>query len=445
MEMKTNEQLIGDYYPLCFDLAESRRTRPECPKTIGMDAGELILWASGCRFTGMQTLALLIKNAFEGHVCHLNGYPMEKLAGYGTVTQDISGEETCRELAGNFFAHLPDYLVGLELAWKDAIKLNENFRSVDVQAHIYFILSYQLFRFPLSFLASFNSDKLNSVSIEKKGQLRIQYLLYSTAMKYAAESSFIEMMNEMYAEKFREIILRLSSKETVLQQLHTKLDYANDPSVRTDEELENKYFEFLVATNVTRLDERKPFLEAEMKEVRQAGGFKEVLKQQVRKLYKTIARNCSEVHNQIKIDEPFQNLSEYFISSTAVYNSVCMNLNSLMVQHSKLVLLLAKVINHRVINHWPVHFIEFTVSTDNEQASLSEADMLACKSALEQGLHLMRLMNFTDNKLMYLSDHETECIHREFLQRHLEFVEARIDCVIEEIRQVMQDKANQAH
>lgn len=239
--------------------------------------------------------------------------------------------------------------------------------------------------------------------------------------------------------------MRLNSKETVLQQLYTKLDYANDPSVKTDEELENKYFEFLVATNVTRLEERVPFLNPEMKEGRQSRDFKEVLRQQVRKLYKTISKNCSEVHNQIDIDDTFQCLSEYFISATAVYNSICMNLSSLMVQHSRLVLLLAKVINHRKINQWPVHFIEFTVRADDEQASLSEADMLACKSALERGLHLARVMNFTDNKLKYLRDDEMAGIHREFLQRHLQLVEARIEGVMEEIRQVMQNKTNQAY
>ena len=439
--MEPKNSVISDYCPLCIDLGEYNDSRTDIMATISLSSEELIEWANRNNLTGLQVLTLLIKNAFEGHTCHLNKVPIDKLFELGTIQDGFTGENTCAELASEFIQHLHHYMEGIECAWKKAVTQNPGFQEVDIQSTIYYILTNQFFRFPLSFLKDFSTQHLLNLTTAQKSQLRIKFLLHSTAMSHAAQRSFIDQVDDQYAEKFRDIILKLRSKETVLYQLSTKLDYANDPSVKTEEQLERKYFEFLVATNVTRFENRHPSLSLELKEDIEAHEFKELLKAQIKKLYKAISKNCSEVHNQFEKNKRFQQLGESFIAATSVYNAINNDLSSLMLQHSRLLLLLARVINHRKINHLPIHFVDFTGKLINQKDLLKEEDMLLCQSTLQKNLEIMRLFHITDYKLKYLKDEEMSAIHAEFLQRQLEFIESRIIALVDEIKLVMQKKA----
>jgi hypothetical protein len=305
---------------------------------------------------------------------------------------------------------------------------------------LYFSLSNQLFRLPLAYSKEFDTKQFNAVTVRQAGQLRIQYMLQTAAMEHAAHRSFIDIVDNKYADQFKATLLKLNSKETVLIQLLTKLDYANDPSVKTEEELEKKYFEFLIATNVDRFEKRQPMLSLELKEQQQDHDFKELLKSRIKKLYKTVSKNCSEVHNQLEGSERYQQLKEYFVAASAVYNAFYTDLGNLMLQHSRLMLLMAKVINYRAANQLPVQFIDFAGKLTQQQVELREEDMVLCQAALQRNLWLMRTLHITDYKVKYLRDEEMSKIHQEFLLRQLDYIENRIYEVMDEIKRVMQEK-----
>lgn len=440
--MKSEISSVNDYFPLCFDIGLYNENFSDDPTTLKFSAEELVELAWGNHLTELQTLTLFIKNAFEGHLFHLYRMPVKNLIENGTTQIDLERDYACTELTCDFFNSLHLYMDGIDIAWKLVIDKNPSFIGTDVQSMLYFILTYQLFRLPVSYLINFKGDELSKLFSRQRSHLRLQYFLYYTAMSHAAQRSFIDLVNDKYAEKFKDVILKLSSKETILLQLFIKLEYANDPSIKNEEELEKKYFEFLIANSVASFENREPKLYPELKEDSETHDFKELLKTQLKKLYKTISKNCSEVHNQLDGYQKFHQLSDYFIAASAVYNAFYSDLSSLMLQHSRLILLLAKVINIRVHNHLPVEFIDFTGIFQSQQAELKEEDMILCQTSLQRNLDLLRTNQITDYKVKYLKDDELSKIHREFLLRQLDYIENRILEVIDEIKVVMLNKAN---
>jgi len=441
--MKSAFPAIGDYYPLCYDIGPYQDNGSDFATTLNFSAEELTRWAGRNHLTELQTLALLTKNAFEGHLCHLNGLSVKKLVENGTIHIDFDGDNACTELACEFFNHLPLYQEGIELAWKQMVADDPRFAGTDIQPMLFFILTNQLFRLPVAYLEAFDTQRLNTMPASQVNQLRIQFILHSTAMSHAAQRSFIEQVNDQYAEKFRETISRLYAKETVLLQLCTKLDFAHDPSVKTESELEKKYFEFLIASSVSKHERKEPVLNPELKEQEEAHDFKELLKVQIRKLYKAISKNCSEIHCQLEGNKRFRQLNEYFIAASAVYNALYSDLSSLMLQHSRLMLLLAKVINNRKINHLPLQFVDFTGLIQSQPVELREDDLITCRNVLQKNLDMQRLFNLTDYKVKYLKDEEMSAIHNEFLLRQIDYIEKRIIEVMVEIKLIMQNKAGE--
>jgi hypothetical protein len=439
-DMKNNLATIGDYYPLSYDMAEAKGLEMANPLITGLGAEELLTWAGENRLTELQILTLLIKNAFEGHVCHLKGFSMEKLIERGTFQVDPGGEIVYRELASEFLLNLHLYQKGLEIAWKRVVVMNPDSAGIDFQTLLCFILANQLFRLPLSFLKPYESQKFRIISAGQRNQFRLHYMLYTSMLTHVAHRSFIEMVNEKYSEKFKDVLLRLQSKENVLVQLLTKLDFASDPSIKTEGELEKKYFDFLVASSVSKVEKKGLMLNPELTELAEDRNFGQVLKSRIKKLYKIISKNCSEVHIHTEGQDGYPQLRQYFIVATDVYNNVASDFSSLMLQHSNLILLFIKVINSRIINHLPVLFTDFTGMTEKQLAELKEEDVVNCQDSLQINMDMQQIVHFTDFKLKYVKDEEMADIHRDFLQRQFQFIEQRIFEVMKEIKLVMQNK-----
>jgi hypothetical protein len=438
--MITNSTTISDYFPLCYDIAEAQNTGFSKPETVGLSAGELADWSSQNHLTELQTMTLLIKNAFEGHLCHLNDIPVAKLTESGTFQVDLGGAQNYRELTGDFFRNFRSYREGLESAWGKMVPGNASKENIDFGSMLYFILANQLFRFPVSFLKSYDPQRFIGIPELQRTQYRLHYLLQVSMLNHVAQWSFIEMVDEKYQLKFKDILLRLRSKEIVITQLYTKLNFANDPSIHTEEELEKMYFNFLIAINVKDSEKKKAKLVPEPAEVPEGRNFEQLLKMQIRKLYKVISKNCREVHNQIDGQEQFQYLSLYFMAANAVYHDLVDDFSSLMLQYSRLKLLFVKVINLRKINNLPVFFIDFTEIVQKQSVEIKEEDVIKCQNRLQASLELQQIFYQTDYKSKYIKDEELAEIHREFLNRQLRFLDQQISEILKEINEVMQNK-----
>jgi hypothetical protein len=438
--MKTTVKSISDYFPLRYDIAEGDKKGFAAPASTGLSADELIAWSVGKRLNALQTLSLLIKNAFEGHLCHLNGIPVESLVEHGTFHFSPEGEKAYRELAVEFFRDFEPYHNGLEIAWKNFIRQQPEAAGADFQSLLYFILAYQLFRLPASCLAEWDTRRFSAVSGKQREQYRFHYLLHISILYHVAQISYIEMVNQQYLEKFRELLLRLQSKEKVLMQVSTKLDYANDPAVQSLDQLERKYFEFLVAHNISGTPLRGLELFDNYAGAPEVKHFHELLKAQIKKLFKLISKNCSEVHTQTDSTESFQLLRKYFMAATSLYNEVPLHFSSLMLQYSRLILLFIKVVNFRKLNHLPVSMSDFTDIREKRLTDLNEEEVYTCQNTLKRALENQGVLHFTDFKSRYVKDDELAHIHQKFLESQIEFIDQKIKEVMEEIKLVMLKK-----
>lgn len=439
--MKNNSATIGDYYPLSYDMAEAKGLESTNPLTTGLGAEELLTWAGENRLTELQILTLLIKNAFEGHVCHLNKISIEKIVESGTFHLDLTRNIVYRELAGEFFRDLHLYQKGLEIAWKRVTVLNPDSAGIDFQSLLCFILANQLFRLPVSYLKPYESLKFRVVSAGQKNQYRLHYLLYTSMLNHFAQRSFIETVNKKYSEKFKDVLLRLQSKENVLVQLLTKLDFASDPSIKTEAELEKKYFDFQVASSLSKDEKRGLRMNPELTELAEDRNFGQVIKARIKKLYKNISKNCAEVHTHTAGEDRYLQLRQYFIEATDVYNNVVTDPGSLMLQHISLILLFVKVINCRMINQLPVLFNDITGLMEKQPVELAEEEVVNCRESIQRNMDMQQIAHFTDFKLKYVKDEEMADIHKDFLQRQIEYIEQRIFEVLKEIKRVMQNKS----
>ncbi len=438
--MKIIFSSINDHYPLCYDIAECKKTQFAKPETINLGADELLEMALKNQMTELQILALFTKNAFEGHLCHLNGIPIEKLVESGTMQIDYAGSNAFRDLTSEFFNNLNQYQKGLELSWEKMVNKMPAAGVIDMQSMLHFILANQLFRLPVSYLKGFDSYFFSGKSAQQKEQYRIQFRLHSNMLHHVSNRMFIEMVNEKYLEKFKDILLKLQSKENVLMQLTTRLDFANDPSIESEEQLNKKYFDFLVAMRTSETANKLQKLNPNLTEMREGKKIQPLLKPQIKKLYKIISKNCSEVHTHTEAQEQYQRLCQYFMDANSIYNNYAFDFSSLMLQYTKLVILLIAVINYRKLNNLPLDFADFTGISERPTVEIKEGDIMEYQDSLNTSAAVQKNFNFTDYKVKYVCDEEMEKIHRDYLMHQLEFLEQSILKVTEEIKLVMQNK-----
>jgi hypothetical protein len=431
---------IGDYYPLGFDLAESNLTSQNSSGDYMLGVDDLLNWASENNLSEIQTMTLLVKNAFEGHNCHLNKIPIESIIERGTLKINLSEDAPYEDLVVKFFVDFHLYEKGLSIAWKKLTAKNIDLVLIDFQSLLYFILANQLFRLPVSLLKEYKSEAFSIASVDQRDQLKFYFHFNVGLQNFISKQTFIDLVNEKYQEKFKDLLLSLQSKENVMMQLFTKLDFANDPSVKSEEDLEKKYFEFIVAKDVSRSDRREITLSPEISETTNEQNFSKLIKTQIKKIYKTLSKNCSEVHTQTTENEGYSLLRQLFIEATSIYDRNAKNTSSLFVQKSSLIQIFIKIINYRIINKLPVNFDDYSGIGDKQDIKLSEEDVARYHNNLQSKLAINQLMQLTNFKVKYINDKEMAKIHRDYLERQLQFVEDKISEIVKEIKSVMQNK-----
>ncbi|MCK9205063.1 MAG: hypothetical protein M0P58_11615 [Bacteroidales bacterium] len=338
------EKLISDYYPLKKDISEWF-IRNELPKYFttshdenlileviidnlnagihqnAIDAEYLVIQAWQNKLSAFQAMVLLIKRAFEGHVNLTRDLKPSELFEQGTYLLDLT-KDTSLSLVYDFFDQIPLYFEGLRLEWAHLLSKYDLDKSICFDSSLYFVLTNQLFKFPVSTLGEYNILNFMNFTESQKKFYRHQYEFSTVIMQFLGDYYLINTVNAIYYERFRGVAITIRSKEEVLSQLDIKLIMANDPAIQSEKELERKYFEFLVAT---RIKNNQP-LDFIMSFKINSDAGEEIAQQftlsRLKQLYRAISKNCSETHTSMDREDTLPELKNLFIDANRIYNEI---------------------------------------------------------------------------------------------------------------------------
>jgi hypothetical protein len=439
-EMKTEIFKISDYYPLCYDLAELNKQPHNKPVISNYSADELMSLASEKQLNDLQALTMLIKNAFEGHLCHLNGICIDQLGKHGTFIIGIETDNSCKEMTCEFMENIHQYTEGIECAWKKIASTLNKDQMPDFDSMLNFIIVNQLFRLPVSYLRNFESERFRRISSKQKEQLGLQYFLLQNLLRCFTKQTHIEVINEKYRKQFKDILNHVRAKQNVLMQLHVKLEYASDPSIRNQSELDEKYFEFINFSKRESGNWGDIFLKQNSDVAKELQCYIQIFTTLVRRLYKLISKNCREVHTQLDGGQKFPELNELFFKASIIYNEPAIHPGKYMLQYLSLILILAQVINTRRLKNLPLFFSDYSIFGLEQNAELKMDELRKCLAHLSQNLNVLEFSDRINYKAKYIKDDEITEIHRNYLKRHLEYLEQMIAEVVSGINSEMKKK-----
>jgi len=424
----------NDYFPVSLDLAEINKDPQH--KQDFYTGNELVSFSVQNNLTAFQAFVLVVKNTFEGYLYLMHDFLPGKSNDFSLFRADLQTGKY-QDLSIEFIGNLEAYNDGLRDSWNE---LGKEFKLIDVSHSIllHFILGNQLFRLPVSVLTSYDISKFSHLKEKKVNFLRLYLKLALTAQDALADHRFITLVNEMYRNKFHELILKLGSKENLLVQLEHKLEFANNPMITSEEELEKEFFNFFIMQEVQSNIRNQPGKSLVFSEDPNGITPRTVISDQLRFLYRLISKNCREAHTSLEKNEETEKLGQYFMDSNFIYNEVSRSLSEQFFQVAKLTDILTEVIIFRKTHNLSVDFADFTLTAEEKiPFRITEEMTEKTKERIEKAVYMARGSNFTDYKVKHLSDDELVGIHKEFLKNQITFLDQKIITRIKEIKSVM--------
>ncbi|TSA24609.1 MAG: hypothetical protein D4R67_11530 [Bacteroidetes bacterium] len=453
------------YYPVYLDVAELRAcaeidtksesegTPPlmdECnkleedpgqPRGI-YDAEELLEIAIRHDCSEFQTLVLLMKNAFEGHCFLAFGITSKTLIDEGMLRIDHAHD--CHlELGLHFTGHCEEYADGLHQIWQQMHGFSPEPGSICFDSLLLFILSTRLYKLPVSSLGSFDINKLRNLSEKKKRFYRNCFEISTVIHRAMAEYSVTDHINKLYEERFRDSLVRLFSRENLLMQLKTKLLYASDPLIRTAEELEKRYFSYLIEKEILKDSGKIQVPHASWDDESDAGEHGSSLKGVIKQLFRAISKNCKEAFTAMaEADLPFD-ATRFFLESNAVYNLTPVDFTDRLIQYHRLIDLFIQVYNIRKIHQLPAIYLDYpAVEPDELWGNLNEECVRKVQQSVAEKISLQKEFNHTSFKSKHIADNELAEIHEAYLKRQIDFLDQRIAEIHADINTIIVEKSS---
>lgn len=453
-----NKNFIADYYPVFKDLSDSIEKmpsdkKPEVPSLepellsshqnmessppAMLNAEELANLSLKYGFSTFQTVILLIKNTFEGHVylnCQIRS---EALFKQGTILFQAKPEF----MILNFYEHFDQYKTGLIQIAGRLISETEEFK-INIETLIYTLLVSYVIRFPVSIFSSYD---IRSFSESLSSNPKISEQQFSLALlseRSVGEFEYIERVNQIYAEKFKEFGHQLSIKEDMFSHYQKRLALALYPNINTEEELDElmyrKLIEDKLKLNIQGLTGFSPVEPARS----ETSSAIQRIRNKTKVLYRFVSKNCFEVHTTAIDENSSPELNQFFLAANSIYNEQVALLSEALLQNVRMTLLFSKVLIFRKSQGFVItDFVNLLSSNSLDDELYLSDDIKLLRRDMEARLVNYRIKSFTDYKIKFVMDDDLMEIHEHFLQKQMDFIDEQIRQIQKDIRDILKSKS----
>jgi len=256
------------------------------------------------------------------------------------------------------------------------------------------------------------------------------------------EYEFIRRVNFIYAEKYKEFVHQLSMKEGVFLHYQRKLALALYPNIKTEEELDDLMYKKLVEEQVNR-----KYYDMEKSDA--ANQLDPVISNRIRKLqnktkglYRSVSKNCSEIHSASDGENNFPELNNVFLEANIIYNEYVSNYSDALLQYMRMLLLLSEVVILRKNKGYAITDNLQLISEFNRKEVLPKEDLKSVKRDLDSSLASYRMKSLTDYKMKFVMDDDFTDIHNHFLQKQMDFIDQQIIQIQKDIKEVLKMKSD---
>ena len=439
----------SDYCPLEMDLSDLANTPSDSSdinafainSSWGVETPEdLIDIALSNNLSVFQIIVLFVKFNFEGSVIIGKEFLSDEFSDSGTSQMNEVLFKS-RKFVPAFYENLTQFAEGLNKDWNLIKARNRNLDDIDFESVIHFVLSNLLWRVPVSSLSGFDINIFKSPGTKKSEYYKQRFELVSLLLSLYPDLAVIYLINDKYIQQFRSYLIAKESKERKIAQLNIKLGMALDPNILNVEELERKYTEFIIEN-----ESKKPFYSRRLQSMKDhgaAGDWFHEGEERIRKIFRTIAKNCRESHDKGFDETVFPEINDFFFTATNIHNRDALDSTDLLIQEIELLELLSKLIKFRKLNNLTVSFIDYTGKGDN---SINQVERMFIhregqdlKNKISQAESLLR----PQFKLKQITDQDLCAFHIKKLEADSQEMDRQIDALLAEIDLVMRNKSTQ--
>lgn len=455
-------KLHADYYPVYKDISDMMEIRMRSgeekywPGSTGFSADKFytdscspsspeMLNANGLieithkiGFSVFQTVVLLLKNTFEGHVYLNFNLRPDRLFVQGT----IRGQDKHELLIPGFYKHLEDYWTGLHHAWKLLKKEESGLDEICFESVVCGILTHQLIRFPVSLCMSTDIRKFSEVFAKNRSNICNHLDISMICERALGGYQLIKEVNDQYEEQFKELLQQLRLKEDILSHYDRKFAFALDPQIKTEAELDSCMYKYLVEhklysnSSVCRptvaSDSTNPTATEELA----------LMRNKIKFLFRSISKNCYEVHTSFDPDSRNSELQEVFMEANAIYNDKAGGLAEAMLQYMRMVLLFSNVLIYRKLRGLNViESVYIDNITGQKPMSISGEDIQMIRRSLDEKLANLQIICHTEFKTRYIANDDHVGFHKIYLLKQLDFMDEQIAIIQNNIKVVLDQKS----
>jgi hypothetical protein len=165
------------------------------------------------------------------------------------------------------------------------------------------------------------------------------------------------------------------------------------------------------------------------------------IREKTKVLYRSISKNCCEVHSAPESENSFPELTQIFLLANSIYIQPAANIAEALLQYMRMLLLLSQVVIFRKTHGFSIAGDLQFLSNIRWKEVVSKDDLKTISRTLADRLVEYRMKSSTDFKMKFIMDDDLTDIHSHFLQKQLDYIDQQIIQIQSDIREVLKMKS----